>query len=51
MRTFNVDLDELCWLWLEELVKKYGSYMKIEEIYCLILGKCKTRVNLNFFEK
>ena len=38
-RTFNVDPDELCWFRLEELAKKFGSYMKIEEIFYLILGK------------
>ena len=38
-RRFNVDHDELCWLWLEELAKKCGPYMKIEEIYYLISGK------------
>ena len=30
---------ELCWFWLEELAKKCGPYMKIEEIYYLIPGK------------
>ena len=38
-RRFNVDPDELCWFWLEELAKKCGPYMKIEEIYYLIPGK------------
>ena len=38
-RRFNVDPDELCWFWLDELAKKCGPYMKIKEIYYLILGK------------
>ena len=38
-RRFNVDYDELCWFWLEELTKKCGPYMKIEEIYYLIPRK------------
>ena len=25
-RMFNVDLDELCWFWLEEFAKKCGPY-------------------------
>ena len=29
-RIFNGDSDELCWLWLKELTKKCGPYMKIE---------------------
>ena len=37
-RRFNVDPDELCWFWLKELAKKCGPYMKIKEIYYLILG-------------
>ena len=31
-RRFNVHPHELCWFWLEELAKKCGPYMKIEEI-------------------
>ena len=38
-RRFNVDPDELCWFWLDELAKKCGPYMKIKEIYYLILVK------------
>ena len=32
-------LMNLCWFWLEELTKKCGPYMKIEEVYYLIPSK------------
>ncbi|KAL2894817.1 Antiviral helicase SKI2 [Bienertia sinuspersici] len=37
-RTFKVDVDELCWFFLEQLAKKCGCYNLIEEIYYLIPG-------------
>ncbi|KAL2922604.1 GTPase-activating protein BEM3 [Bienertia sinuspersici] len=37
-RTFKVDLDELCWFFLEQLAKECGCYNLIEEIYYLIPG-------------
>ncbi|CAH9121765.1 unnamed protein product [Cuscuta epithymum] len=37
-KSFDVDPDELCWFWLEELAKKCGSYTTIDEIYYLITG-------------
>ncbi|CAH9125871.1 unnamed protein product [Cuscuta epithymum] len=37
-RTFEVDPDELCWFWLEELAKKCGTYNIIDEIFYLIPG-------------
>ncbi|CAH9113065.1 unnamed protein product [Cuscuta epithymum] len=37
-KSFDVDPDELCWFWLEELAKKCGSYTIIEEIYYLVPG-------------
>ena len=39
-RTFNVDPNELCWFYLEELAKNCGAYMKIKEINYLI--PCKS---------
>ncbi|CAH9106999.1 unnamed protein product [Cuscuta epithymum] len=37
-KSFDIDPDELCWFWLEELAKKCGSYTRIEEIYYLVPG-------------
>ncbi|XP_057251345.1 uncharacterized protein LOC109134136 [Beta vulgaris subsp. vulgaris] len=34
-RTFQVDADELCWFYLEELANKCGKYSSISEIYYL----------------
>ncbi|KNA06637.1 hypothetical protein SOVF_179230 [Spinacia oleracea] len=41
IRTFEVDLDELCWFWLVDLAKKCGegSYQKIEQVFYLVPGK------------
>ncbi|KNA09920.1 hypothetical protein SOVF_149160 [Spinacia oleracea] len=38
-RTFQVDIDELCWWYLLELVEKCGKYGKVEEIYYLLPNK------------
>ncbi|KAL2926865.1 putative NADPH dehydrogenase C5H10.04 [Bienertia sinuspersici] len=38
-KTFQVDADELCWWFLEQLVKKCGPYKSIETIYYLIPGE------------
>ncbi|KMS65583.1 hypothetical protein BVRB_034500, partial [Beta vulgaris subsp. vulgaris] len=38
-RTFPVDLDELCWFFLEDLAKKCGTYRVIDKIFYLIPGK------------
>ncbi|KAL2938258.1 hypothetical protein RDABS01_021707 [Bienertia sinuspersici] len=35
-RTFTVDIDELCWCFLEEMARKFGGYSKIDQIYYLI---------------
>ncbi|CAH9118432.1 unnamed protein product [Cuscuta epithymum] len=35
---FEIDPDELCWFWLEELTKKCGSYNVIDEIFYLVPG-------------
>ncbi|CAH9091128.1 unnamed protein product, partial [Cuscuta epithymum] len=38
-RCFDVDADELCWFWLEELAGKCGKYSSIDDIYYLIPGE------------
>ncbi|KAL2944775.1 Mediator of RNA polymerase II transcription subunit 13 [Bienertia sinuspersici] len=35
-RTFLVDVDELCWWFLEQMARKCGAYKKIVEIYYLM---------------
>ncbi|CAH9146031.1 unnamed protein product [Cuscuta epithymum] len=36
--SFEIDPDELCWFWLEELAKKCGTYNVIDQIFYLIPG-------------
>lgn len=38
-RTFRVDVDELCWWYLEELVQKCGKYSTVHRIYYLNPGE------------
>ncbi|CAH9134895.1 unnamed protein product [Cuscuta epithymum] len=33
---FDIDADELCWFWLEELAKKCGDYCTIDAIYYMV---------------
>uniref|UniRef100_A0A803MVP0 RNase H type-1 domain-containing protein n=1 Tax=Chenopodium quinoa TaxID=63459 RepID=A0A803MVP0_CHEQI len=38
VRTFSIDLDKLCWWWLEDFAKKCGDYDKIDYLYYLVPG-------------
>ncbi|CAH9089295.1 unnamed protein product [Cuscuta europaea] len=38
-KCFEIDADELCWFWLEELAGNYGKCSSIDDIYYLIPGQ------------